>query len=204
MYCCIVVIVVAFVFVDLFRLIDLYNQMTDLDLALPSVPNVDVITLGGAVVNATHGTNFQHGTLVSRVTALTIVSFRNQHGEPSNQSTAKAELITLKKSDASDRHWFEAAITSFGSLGIIYSLTLQCVEPYISSVFEVGISHDELKNNVLNLAQSYPCCQMTSLSNGALVVKVQVPISGRVISANTTNLYSDRVRNAHVLLVAVV
>src|SRR5262249_36192429 len=56
-------------------------------LALPTLPNVDMIQLGGAISNATHGTCLQAGSMCSLVASLEIVVFR--HG--------RAELLVLRR-----------------------------------------------------------------------------------------------------------
>nr|BAK01388.1 predicted protein [Hordeum vulgare subsp. vulgare] len=173
------------------KLSDLYTQMDEKGLALPTLPNVDSIQLGGAVANATHGTNITVGTFSSQVTDLQIVLFRDSSN--GLQASGRAELVTLSRDDANTLNWFEAAIASFGCLGIIYSITLQCVDSYVSYVSEKVLQHAEVEGHVAEIAKRYPACQMTVFpSNATVLTKIQVPMSDRLVPTDATSITSDR------------
>ena len=59
------------------RLRALYARLDEAGLALPSLPNVDTIQLGGAIANATHGTCIEAGSFCSLVVALELVVFQS-------------------------------------------------------------------------------------------------------------------------------
>ena len=54
------------------RLRDLYTHLERSGLALPCLPNVDTIQVGGAIANATHGTCIRCGSMCSLVSELQI------------------------------------------------------------------------------------------------------------------------------------
>ena len=74
---------------------------------IPCLPDINTITIGGAISTGTHGTN---GKLLSEY----IYSCR--------LLKANGEIITLNKGD----ELFEAAKVSLGTLGIITEITFQC------------------------------------------------------------------------------
>src|SRR6185312_9595560 len=74
----------------------LYEEMDRHDFAIASIPNVDTIQLGGAIANATHGTNFSYGTMSSFVVRLQLVIFQASEGDPSR---GRSELVTLQRDD---------------------------------------------------------------------------------------------------------
>ncbi len=69
------------------KLSKLYSVLLQQDLALPSIPNIDSITVGGAVSNAVHGTCKDAGTICDFVEELQLVVYRN----------GKSELIKLRR-----------------------------------------------------------------------------------------------------------
>ncbi|MGZ6142843.1 MAG: FAD-binding protein [Myxococcales bacterium] len=154
----------------------LYAAMDERDLAIASIPNVDTIQLGGAISNATHGTNFSRGTMSSYVTQLQMVLFRN----------GRAELVTLKRGQGD---WFEAAVASFGSLGILYSITLQCEEPYACFVIERNFPFDHIDGRIEELAKKhYSAFINVATSNGACRSRIQAPIPRDLVEADTACL----------------
>src|SRR5471032_2219834 len=130
------------------RMRDLYAQMERAGLALPCLPNVDTIQLGGAIANVTHGTCIESGSMCSLVTELEIVVFRpGADGAEGARASGVAECLTLRRDtpDPHERHLFDAAFASFGSLGVIYAVTLRCVPPYHSYVHELALPYEQLK-----------------------------------------------------------
>ncbi len=81
--------------------------------AIPCLPDIDIITLGGALATGTHGTA-QKGHLLSQY----MVSCR--------LITADGTIEELTESD--DR--FEAVRVSLGLLGVLSTVTLRCVPLY--------------------------------------------------------------------------
>ena len=157
------------------QLKDLYVAMDERELAIASIPNVDTIQLGGAIANATHGTNFSRGTMSSFVTELQIVLFRE----------GRAQLVTLKRGEP----WFEAAVASFGSLGIIYSITLQCEEPYACFVVEHSFPFSHIEGRIEEMAEKhYSALFSVATSTGVVRSKIQVPIPRDLVQADSVCL----------------
>lgn len=152
----------------------LYEEMDKHDLAIASIPNVDTIQLGGAIANATHGTNFSHGTMSSFVVQLQIVVFQAPEGD---QSRGRSELVTLRRDDRGPerRAWFEAAVASFGSVGVIYSVTMQCQEPYACVVIEHSFLFDHINGRVADLARAHYSALFTVGCNGYCTSRIQIP-----------------------------
>jgi FAD/FMN-containing dehydrogenase len=172
---------------------DLYAHMERVGLALPCLPNVDTIQLGGAIANATHGTCIEAGSMCSLVTELEIVTFRPATGGSAADVRADgvAELVTLRRdsNDPHERHLFDAAVASFGSLGIIYALTLRCVPPYHSYVHELVQPFEQLANRFEALARQYYSVRFMWHPLADLVfTKIQVPIRGPLVRARTRTI----------------
>ncbi len=66
---------------------DMYNFLDKHHLAIPSIPNVDTITVGGGISNAVHGTCSNAGTLCDFVEELELVVCKS--GVP--------EVLTLRR-----------------------------------------------------------------------------------------------------------
>jgi L-gulonolactone oxidase len=152
----------------------LYEEMDRRDLAIASIPNVDTIQLGGAIANATHGTNFSYGTMSSFVLQLQLVIFQAPDGDPSR---GKAELVTLRREERDPRRraWFEAAVASFGSVGVTYSVTMQCEEPYACVVIEHSFRFERIDGRIADLAKKHYSVFFHVGSNGDCRSRIQVP-----------------------------
>jgi L-gulonolactone oxidase len=127
---------------------DLYKAMRENEMAFPSMPNIDIITLGGAVSNGTHGTSIENGSFSSLVYAIELID-------------AKGNIHTLTKDSKDPKlsRYFDAALISFGSLGVIYSITMQGVEDF--NMFNVRSNTDfvRVKGNIAKIAKSYNSIQ---------------------------------------------
>lgn len=71
------------------------------------------------ISNGAHGTNIRYGTMSSFVYAIELID-----------ATGKLHNLTRDSKDPKVAEYFDAALVSFGSLGIFYSITLQCEEEY--------------------------------------------------------------------------
>jgi len=161
------------------RLRDLYEHMDAAGLALPCLPNVDTIQLGGAVSNATHGTCLEEGSMCALVIELDLVVFRG----------CRAEVLTLRRDtpDPHERHLFEAAVAGVGAVGAIYPITLRCVAPYHSCVHDRMHAFADLENRFEELARQHYSVRFIWFPVGDLVnTKVQVPIRSPFVSAQGT------------------
>jgi len=127
---------------------DLYKAMRENNMAFPSMPNIDIITLGGAVSNGTHGTSIEHGSFSSLVYAIELIDV-----------TGKVWNLTRDSKDPKIAKYFDAALISFGSLGIIYSITMQGVEDF--NMFNVRSNTDfsHVKGNIAKIARKYNSIQ---------------------------------------------
>jgi FAD-linked oxidoreductase len=97
------------------RLHAIGQPLAEAGLALENQGDVDRQSLSGAISTATHGTGIGLQNLAARVLALRIV-------------TAAGDVV--EASAASDADTYLAARVSLGALGVISSLTIQCVPLY--------------------------------------------------------------------------
>jgi FAD/FMN-containing dehydrogenase len=170
------------------RMRDLYAQMERAGVALPALPNVDTIQLGGAISNATHGTCIETGSMCSLVSEIEIVVFTPG---PGGAADGRARLLTLRRDggDAHERHLFEAAVASFGSIGVIYAVTLRGVEPYHSYVHELVLPFAALEHRLAATArQHYSVRFMWFPLTDLVFTKVQVPIRGPLVRARSRSM----------------
>jgi hypothetical protein len=114
--------------------LDKLNRLLDgRDLALPTMGGASGQTLAGAVSTSVHGCDFDRGPLPDMVRAIHLVGPGGvQHWiEPTNGITDRSGLSTALGLDAANIHydddWFNAALVSVGSLGIIYSMIIEVV-----------------------------------------------------------------------------
>jgi FAD/FMN-containing dehydrogenase len=169
----------------------LYAAMDERELAIASMPNVDTILLGGAIANATHGTNFSRGTMSSYVCSLQMVLFHAPEGAPDE---GRAEFVTLLRDDpdAEKRAWFEAAVVSFGSLGIVYAVELQCEAPFACFVAEHSFPFSQIDGRIAELAaKHFSSFLSVGTSNGVCRSRVQVPVPCDLVQADATCLLTD-------------
>jgi L-gulonolactone oxidase len=178
----------------------LYEEMDRRGMAIASMPNVDTIQLGGAISNATHGTNFSRGTMCSYVTELQIVVFQVER----DAAAGKAVLLTLRRDDPDPqkRAWFEAAVASFGSIGILYSLTLQCEAAFACFIAEQSFPYSHIEGRLAEVSkQHYSVNLVVTTSNGLCRAKVQVPVPRDLVKVEDTCLLDeDDLRIIKVLL----
>lgn len=85
------------------------------DLALPVLGSVSDITVGGAVSTATHGTGINYGVFSTCVEELEIL-------------TSAGEVV--KCSSAENEDVFLAALCGLGCMGVILTVTLNCVPAF--------------------------------------------------------------------------
>lgn len=92
------------------RLHDLGYLLADIGQALPNMPDMAYLALGGAIVNCAHATGVNFGSMGSYVNSLRL-------------ATVDGELLECSASSNPDI--FKAALTSAGALGIVTDFTLQ-------------------------------------------------------------------------------
>ena len=107
------------------------------DRALANTGTIVDQTISGAMSTGTHGSGIRLGSIDQQIIAFTLV-------------TADGRIREFKRSDSDS--YFQAAVVSMGTLGIISTVTLQCVSNYNLEVRAEGISFDTMLTK-LPLAQ---------------------------------------------------
>jgi len=97
------------------RLRELSALLWAMGLALPNLGDIDVQSIAGAVSTGTHGTGTQFNGLASSVRGLTVVL---------------ADGSVAECSPEHDPALFEAARLGLGALGVLATLTLECVPAF--------------------------------------------------------------------------
>ncbi len=103
--------------------------LASFDLAMPNLGDIDKQTIAGAISTGTHGTGAKLGGLATQVAGLTLV-------------TADGSVLTCSAEENADV--FAAARISVGALGVITSLTLQCVPAFLLRAQEMPLPLGEV------------------------------------------------------------
>jgi FAD-linked oxidoreductase len=107
------------------------------DLAMPNLGDIDKQTIAGAISTGTHGTGARLGGLATQVVALDLV-------------TADGSVLHCSAEENADV--FNAARISVGALGVITSLTLQCVPAFLLRAQEMPLPLPEVLSGFDELA----------------------------------------------------
>ncbi len=107
------------------------------DLAMANLGDIDKQTVSGAISTGTHGTGARLGGLATQVVALDLV-------------TADGSVLHCSAEENPDV--FAAARVSVGALGVISSLTLQCVPAYLLRAQEMPLPLAEVLDGFGELA----------------------------------------------------
>jgi len=110
---------------------DLNKALFSTGMSLPVLPECMKHSVGGAVSTSVHGTCINRGSLSSYIIDITMVL-----------PTGKIKTFTKKDKE------FKALTTGLGCLGLIYSVTLQCVDPFTIRHEEILSNWDELSQNL--------------------------------------------------------
>lgn len=97
------------------RLRDLNDRLSELGLAMPNLGDIDVQSIAGATSTATHGTGLAFGNLATTIVGLELV-------------TGTGEVVRCSASEHPEV--FHAARVGLGALGVVTSVTLQCVPAF--------------------------------------------------------------------------
>ncbi|HEX8867994.1 MAG TPA: D-arabinono-1,4-lactone oxidase, partial [Lentzea sp.] len=92
-----------------------------LGLAMPNLGDIDAQTVAGAVSTSTHGTGAKLGVLATAIAELELV-------------LADGSVVTCSRSERPDL--FNAARVGLGALGVISTITLQCVPSFVLQASE--------------------------------------------------------------------
>ncbi|TCO26339.1 L-gulonolactone oxidase [Kribbella steppae] len=107
------------------------------DLAMANLGDIDKQTIAGAISTGTHGTGARLGGLATQVVALDLV-------------TADGSVLHCSAEENADV--FNAARISVGALGVITSLTLQCVPAFLLRAREMPLPLSEVLSGFDELA----------------------------------------------------
>lgn len=119
---------------------DLNEELASLGLALSNLGAVSDVALGGVIGTGTHSTGIQHGILATQVVALTLM-------------TAAGEI--LECSESLNSEIFQAARLHLGALGVILSVTIQCVPAFHIELQQFPQTLTEVLNDLdIHLKQS--------------------------------------------------
>ncbi|GAA1525212.1 D-arabinono-1,4-lactone oxidase [Kribbella lupini] len=111
--------------------------LASFDLAMANLGDIDKQTISGAVSTGTHGTGAKLGGLATQVVGLELV-------------TADGSVLQCSADENADV--FAAARVSVGALGVITSMTLQCVPAFLLRAQEMPLPLGEVLNGFDELA----------------------------------------------------
>lgn len=103
--------------------------LEQIGLALPNLGDIDRQTLAGAVSTATHGTGARFGGLATQIVGLQIV-------------LADGSVVSCSATERPEL--FSAARVSLGALGVIATITLQCVPAFNLHALETPLPYDQV------------------------------------------------------------
>lgn len=107
---------------------ELPSILTPLGLALENMGDIDRQTVSGAISTGTHGTGLGFGGLATRVVGVTLV-------------TGTGDVLTVDEDHAPEL--LPAVALSLGALGVIVTVTIQCVPRFLLRAVEAPMRLDE-------------------------------------------------------------
>ncbi len=107
----------------------LNRQLAMLGLAMPNLGDVEYQTISGALSTGTHGTGLAHRGLAAQIRAMRVVA-------------ADGSIIVC--SPTVEPEVFAAARVSLGALGVISTMTLQCVPAFDLHAYEAPERIDQV------------------------------------------------------------
>lgn len=140
---------------------DLNDTLWNKNLALQNMGAYDGQTLAGAISTGTHGTGITLGPIASSVKSIVLVSeagtiYQIEPSQGISDSDKFKQKVTdrvLKQDDA----WFNTALVAMGSIGVIYSYTLEVREAYwLTEVRDMGTWEDEKQKLLFPAAGQLP------------------------------------------------
>lgn len=111
----------------------LSEELARVGLALENMGDIGYQTVAGAISTATHGTGVQLGNLSTQVRALRLV-------------TSTGEVVEL--TEETDPEMFRCACVGIGSLGVVSTVTIQCVDAFNLEALEEPRALDECLENL--------------------------------------------------------
>lgn len=98
------------------------------------------VEVGGAVAAGCHGSGFNHGTLSDQVVSMDLV-------------TADGSVTTI--SQETDPHLMRAARVNLGALGIMHTVTFQCVREFKLRAVDEKVEMQTTINNIKALVEGH-------------------------------------------------
>ena len=108
---------------------ELNRALDSLGLAMPNLGDIDAQTISGAISTGTHGTGAGLGGIAAQVAALELV-------------LADGSVVSCSAEQRPDL--FNAARVSVGALGVISTVTLQCVPAFRLAAHEAPMHVDQV------------------------------------------------------------
>lgn len=112
---------------------DLNRRLQDLGLALENLGDIAYQTISGAISTATHGTGRKLGGIATQVVALELI-------------TADGSVVSCSPTE--EPEVFQAARVGLGALGVISTVTLQCVPAFNLRAVEKAMYVDRLLDEI--------------------------------------------------------
>lgn len=110
--------------------------LNPLGLALENMGDIDRQTISGATSTGTHGTGLRLGGLATTVVGATLV-------------TGTGDVLTV--SETENAELLPAVALGLGALGVLVSVTIQCVPRYLLHAVEAPMPFDEVLENYVEL-----------------------------------------------------
>ncbi|KAJ1158225.1 hypothetical protein NDU88_010919 [Pleurodeles waltl] len=112
---------------------DLNEELTKHGLALSNLGAVSEVAAAGVIGTGTHNTGIQHGILSTQVTSLTMM-------------TASGDI--LECSESNNAELFQACRLHLGSLGVVLTVTFQCVSSFKLQEIQFASTLSEVLDNL--------------------------------------------------------
>lgn len=106
--------------------------------AIPVLPAIPYQSIAGALATGSHGSTQSHGSMSSMIKDITIVL-----------ADGKDYMFTEEHGDL-----FRAMVTNLGALGIVYSVTLQCVDLFVVDHIRKMMTIEDFTDNANKLIKN--------------------------------------------------
>jgi len=120
------------------RLNDLNKYLAGQGLALANLGHISEQSVAGAISTATHGTGIKYGNLSTQVVGIRLVK-------------ADASVCDLNENDG---EIWQAVRVSLGCLGIISTITIQCVDAFLLEENTYPLPFEEAMDKMMDLVNS--------------------------------------------------
>lgn len=118
---------------------ELPTILEPLGLALENMGDIDAQTISGATQTGTHGTGLELGGLSTAVIGATLV-------------TGSGEMLTV--SDTENAELLPAVALGLGALGVLVTVTIQCVPRYFLHAVEAAATFDDVLESYVDRNRS--------------------------------------------------